>query len=237
MEMLFEKVFVWWVWFNINIGSIFLSKKHKAILLLRLQKLIEYLLNSRLVRYDLGIHPKHRLMNYHSFFCERINKRDRVLDIGSGEGDLSTSIAKSTGASVLGIELVSKNHLVAKNKFNQVSNLEFVLGRAPDDIPKQKFDVVVMSNVLEHIDNRVVFLKSVIKKVNPSKFLIRVPMFDRDWTVPLAKELGLDYRLDSTHYTEYIESEFVDEMKKSGLKVMYTKIAWGEIWCELSVGL
>jgi hypothetical protein len=59
-----------------------------------------------------------------------------------------------------------------------------------------------------------------------------VPLFERDWRVPLKQELGIDYRLDPTHCTEYTLESFASEMKDAGLKVTYQEVRWGEIWAE-----
>ncbi|MEK7176083.1 MAG: hypothetical protein AAB695_01770, partial [Patescibacteria group bacterium] len=67
----------------------------------------------------------------------------------------------------------------------------------------------------------------------PARWLIRVPCFDRDWTVALAAELGVDSRLDETHFIEYTRESFEKEMGKAGLKIAYLEVRWGEIWTEL----
>ncbi|MFZ3020360.1 MAG: methyltransferase domain-containing protein, partial [Minisyncoccia bacterium] len=112
-------------------------------------------------------------------------------------------------------------------------NLEFILGDAWKDIPKKHFDTVVMSNVLEHIDDRVGFIKKVQKDICANRWLIRVPCFDRDWIVPLAKELGVDSRLDETHFTEFTDESFREEMDKAELNIVHFEKQWGEIWAEL----
>ena len=61
---------------------------------------------------DAGIHPKHRLMNYHKFFVDNIDEND-VVDIGCGNGALSYDIAKKA-KKVVGIELNEKNISFAK---------------------------------------------------------------------------------------------------------------------------
>ena len=45
-------------------------------------------------------------------------------------------------------------------------------------------------------------------------------------------ELGVDYRLDSTHCTEYTQESFTEEMGQAGLEIVHKEIRWGEIWCE-----
>jgi ubiquinone/menaquinone biosynthesis C-methylase UbiE len=56
------------------------------------------------IRYDDGIHVKHRLTHYHDFFVERVNQGERVLDIGSGKGELAFDLATLAGATVVGVD-------------------------------------------------------------------------------------------------------------------------------------
>jgi len=69
-----------------------------------------------------------------------------------------------------------------------------------------------LSNILEHIENRVKFLNK-IKNLAP-KILIRVPMINRDWITLYKKELGVEWRLDKTHYIEYTLESFEKELEK-----------------------
>ena len=94
--------------------------------------------------------------------------------------------------------------------------------------PSECFDVVVLSNVLEHIEHRIEFLKR-IKHLAPL-FLIRVPMIDRDWITLYKKELGLEWRLDTTHFTEYTFDAFAEELRAVGLEITSHSIQFGEIW-------
>ena len=89
-------------------------------------------------------------------------------------------------------------------------------------------DVIYSSNVLEHIDKRVEFLQS-IKELAP-KLLIRVPAINRDWITYYKKELKVEWRLDSTHFTEYTADSLVNEFEKVGLSLTETNIKFGEFW-------
>jgi hypothetical protein len=71
------------------------------------------------------------------------------------------------------------------------------------------------------------------ESVHPERILIRVPLFERDWRVPLKKELGVEWRLDDTHETEYTLESFASEMQEAGLAVKHLEVRWGEIWVEL----
>lgn len=207
-----------------------LSPKKKLEFLFALEKDLYIREGIASIEYDNGIHTKHRHMNYHDFFISNILPGESILDIGSGNGFLSFDIAKNIkGVEVLGVEASKINYDRAVAKYH-LPNLEFHYGDATEIILQKHYDVVVMSNVLEHIEDRIAFLKEIVLKVKPQRFLIRVPMFDRDWRVPLKKELGLDYRLDRTHFIEYTKQDFFEELKKAHLEVKSFDIKWGEIW-------
>ncbi|MBI4437468.1 class I SAM-dependent methyltransferase [Candidatus Uhrbacteria bacterium] len=172
------------------------------------------------------LHPKHQLMNYHLFFLNHIRSSDRVLDIGCGNGALAYDLA-GKASHVVGIDLNAKNQAMWTYRFER-ENLAYHFGDATTFSPQERFDVVVLSNVLEHIEHRVEFLTK-IKHLAPL-FLIRVPMFDRDWITLYKKELGLEYRLDKTHFTEYTSESFDNELTAAGYTVESSSIQFGEIW-------
>lgn len=206
--------------------------KSALVFLLSLHKRILTLISDRASDYGDGVHPKHRLMEYHRFFTERLKSGEKVLDIGSGRGFLSFKMAEA-GAQVTGIEL-SKKNIDISNGFYKHPNLTFIHGDALKDLPPGTFDTAVMSNVLEHIDDRVGFLRKAQAAAHPSRWLIRVPCFDRDWIVPMAAELGVDSRLDETHFTEFTRESFEKEVTEARLKIEYLEVRWGEIWSELT---
>jgi SAM-dependent methyltransferase len=194
-------------------------------------RLYEYL-GAQAVAYGAGLHPKHRLTGYHEFFCRRIYATESVLDVGCGIGAVAHSIVVSSGATVTGIDLNGEN-IRRANESYRVPGLTFRQGNVLTDLPQAHFDVVVLSNVLEHLPDRAQFLAGLVAILTPKRILIRVPLFDRDWRVPLKRELGIEWRLDTTHQTEYTTESFVDEVRSAGLKVVSMEICWGEIWSEL----
>ena len=226
-----QKIVFYLSYIPIKLFGKYANAKKSLLFLFNLHKKILTLISDRASDYEGGVHPKHRLMQYHRFFTSRLSANENVLDIGSGRGFLAKEMAE-TGARVVGIEL-SKKNFDQSNRLYQAPNLHFILGDAWKDLPKEKFDTIVMSNVLEHINKRVEFIQMVQKQVSPKRWLLRVPCFDRDWTVALAQELGLDSRLDETHFTEFTTESFQREMNESGLKVVYLERRWGEIWAEL----
>ena len=171
-----------------------------------------------------SLHPKHRLTKYHEFFVDNVLGGDRVLDIGCGNGALSFDLAKKAKI-VIGIDVNKANIEYAQKNFKK-ENLLFMVG----DITKKKFseffDAVVLSNVLEHVKDRDKLLRSLTKITN--KILIRVPQYDRSWEVLYKHELGLDYRLDSTHEVEYTHKLLERELKHAGLILTEVQTIFGE---------
>jgi len=165
-------------------------------------------------------------MNYHKFFIDNISENDIVLDVGCGNGYLAYDVAKKA-EKVKGID-INKNNIEFAKKHYKRGNLEFIVGDATKCQFNESFGVIILSNVLEHIENRVEFLKK-LRNVAP-KFLIRVPLITRSWLPVYLKELGYEYRLDKTHYIEYTEEEFFEEMEKAGLEVESYYVKWGELY-------
>ena len=192
---------------------------------------LKWQIDQSAITYEGGIHPKHRLMNYHKFFTNRVHLDEHVLDIGCGYGAVAHSISKS-GAVVLGIDIDKTLIEKAKKRINK-NNVKFVHGDITKLLPEGLFSVIVMSNVLEHLENRHSLLVALVKKYCPRVLLIRVPMINRHWLVSLKKELDLPYFGDSTHCIEYTVESFKKEIESAGLKITNQQIVWGEIWAEV----
>jgi len=201
-------------------------------LLLMLENVVNKFINRLAIPYGGGVHVKHRLMRYHDFFIDRIAPGERVLDIGCGYGAVAYSLATRAGALVTGIDLNEVNVEKAKGRFHH-PNLTFVHGDARTNLPSGPWDVLVLSNILEHIDRRVSFLTELQQGLRPSRMLIRVPMIDRDWRVPLRAELGMFHFGDPTHFTEYTAESFEKELIEAGLSIRHVQYNWGEIWAEV----
>jgi 2-polyprenyl-3-methyl-5-hydroxy-6-metoxy-1,4-benzoquinol methylase len=183
-------------------------------------------ISSLVVRENNGIHPKHKIMKYHNFFIDNIDNSSKILDIGCGNGFLAYDISKKAKY-VLAIDIDKKNIRKAKKAHNN-KNLTYINSDATKYNFKENFDYLILSNVLEHIQKRQLFLKS-IKRLAP-KILIRVPLLTRDWLTVYKKEKGCNYKLDETHYIEYTEENFQEEIKKAGLKIENYYIKWGKLY-------
>ena len=181
------------------------------------------------VALDDGVHAKHRIMGYHDFFLERVQPGERVLDVGCGKGELAHDLAERGGADVTGIDVDVGSLAFARERFRS-PRLELVQADALAWSPPGSFDVVVLSNVLEHVEDRVGLLRRLRELAAPSRFLIRVPVLERDWLVGLRRELGLPYYGDLTHETEYSAEQLERELGAAGLELVELEHRWGELW-------
>jgi 2-polyprenyl-3-methyl-5-hydroxy-6-metoxy-1,4-benzoquinol methylase len=201
-------------------------------LLLALDKHLSGLIDETAMRYEGGVHPKHRLTGYHDFFVERVKPGERVLDVGCGYGAVAHSVATRARADVVGIDIDPENIAEARRRFGNPT-LTFVVGDVTRDLPGGGFDVIVASNVIEHLERRVDFYRSLQARLRPRCWLVRLPLVDRDWRVALRRELGLPFFSDPTHHTEYTRESFEAEVRAAGLTVTSARVNWGEVWAEL----
>ena len=200
--------------------------------LLQLKDKLDLLINERALIYGGGEPPKHILMKYHDYFISNIPNGSNVLDLGCGYGAVARSIAMNVrGVNVTGIENNKERFNQAKLN-NNLENLDFIYGDVLEITNNTKCDVIVMSNILEHIDERVKFLRKIKELFTPKIILIRVPLFERSWEIAFRKELGINYFSDSTHYIEHTIEEFRNEMSDASLKIDDMQISWGEIWAK-----
>lgn len=200
--------------------------------LFALKDRLEWVINERAMAYGKGEHPKHHLTAYHHFFIDRIGDRERVLDVGCGYGAVARSIARAhPGCVVVGIEM-NVMRLAQAHCADNPPNLSFVEGDATREVPPGGWDVVVLSNVLEHLSDRAGFLAKLQDVSRASRYLIRVPLFERDWQLPLRRELGVNYFSDDDHKIEHQLMEFHAEINAAGLYAGEIFTLWGEIWAN-----
>jgi SAM-dependent methyltransferase len=118
------------------------------------------------------------VMGHSSRIISWLNKYSRLpetgtlLDIGCGEGVFLKYFGRShPGWRLTGMEVDARNRLFVES-IPGVTRMHVGSIESLD----QKFDLIVMINVLEHVPNPEVFLRGLLKKLNPNaRLLLQVP--------------------------------------------------------------
>lgn len=181
--------------------------------MLQLNSTIDYSVNQLVNIYYQGRHPKHYLWTSHNdFIVHNIKPGEKVLDIGCGASQYTKRLAEK-GVKVTGIDRDSK--LIEKIKSNNKHpNLTYKTLNILKEIPKEKFDTVICSHIIEHLDDPIVLLKKLHKITN--KLIIKVPRIESSWLKLVKRDIGMFWLDDPNHKKEYDWDILQAELKMSG---------------------
>lgn len=148
-----------------------------------------------------------------------ITNRMNILDVGCGVGTLDFYIAKKAH-SVFGIDVSTKSIEIAKKSSGilKINNkISFSQMDFPSETPKDKFDFIICSEVLEHIKNDALALKKItglLKK--QGRLLISVPLS----SAPLYK-LGILKKFDEKvgHLRRYSTENIIKLIKQNSYSI------------------
>lgn len=186
-----------------------------------------------------GVHVKHRILKYKEWFLENIQPGWVVVDVGCNTGMLP-DLLSTKAEFVYGIE-INPELIEEAKKVRYKKNIEYICADATEFDYKgcREVDCITLSNVLEHIEDRIPFLKRIISQVNwkteQKIVLIRVPSIEREWITLYKKDMGVEWKLDKTHFTEYTIEGFCKEMDHAGLFVENLIVRFGEIYVVCKV--
>ncbi|MBI3500635.1 MAG: methyltransferase domain-containing protein [Bacteroidetes bacterium] len=212
----------------------FLSKNTKLKLYLNLEWIFDRLAHEMSFKvYAPDKHP----FRIHSkkFILEFINENHSVLDLGCHIGDISFIIAQKA-KKVIGIDYSKDAITKAKIKY-QKDNLIFHHCEASEFLKnnKEHFDILILSHILEHLNNPEEFLLKYKNYFN--HIYIEVPDFDRYYLNHYRKDLGLNLIYsDEDHISEFDRYELNKLLNHCGLKILKAEYIFGmqKIWCEVN---
>lgn len=149
-------------------------------------------------------------------------KKNKILDIGCGAGTLSLYLASKKNE-VLGIDIAENAIYSCKSsaEYLNLKNVSFQQMPFPDKIPNGKFDLIICSEVLEHLKDDKLALKKIFSLLNNGGIaIISTPSID----APIYR-LGLARKFDERvgHLRRYSLEKLVSMCKESGFIIIETR--------------
>lgn len=156
--------------------------------------------------------------NKNSFYYSNLKKLlrelipacKRVMEVGTGTGDLLSSVKPKFG---WGMDISSEMIKVARRKYKNKGSLMFAT-----NWPTSKFEYIFMSDVIEHLENPQQVFKKISRLMNKDSILICTianPIWEPILLV--AEKLGLKMPEGIHKRITFGELRFI--IKKSGLEV------------------
>lgn len=152
-----------------------------------------------------------------------LNSPKDILDIGSGAGTLSLYFASKNNR-ILGID-ISKKAIESCARSSKIlgleHNVDFKVMNFPNEIPNKKFDFIICSEVIEHLENDDLALRKIFSLLKPEGIaIISTPSKN----APLYR-LGLANKFDREvgHLRRYFLEELVKKCKKANFKILETR--------------
>jgi trans-aconitate 2-methyltransferase len=98
-----------------------------------------------------GINARHRIILYKTKNAG-FKKHHQILEIGCGIGILSSELAKyANKGMVTGVDISPESIAFAAERWKSISNLTFIASDIRDLTLHEKFDLIILPDVLEHI--------------------------------------------------------------------------------------
>ncbi len=158
-----------------------------------------------------------------SYILEQIKDRDlknlKILDVGCGGGIICEPLAR-LGAKVTGVDF-APNNIKAAKLHSKRNNLK--INYIYKDIEKskldKKFDIILMFEVLEHLDNWKKTIKNIKKNLNKNGMLI-ISTINRNL---ISKLFAIDIAENILNWVPKGTHDYNKLIKPEELKIILTK--------------
>lgn len=159
----------------------------------------------------------------------------RVLDAGSGRGDLAAALARRHPHwHVMGVDLALDRAAYAIEAANHLGlkNLEFRIGDLTNLGFENEFDVIVSSDVLEHIEDDRTVLRNLFRALRPDGHLIVTsPSIPQRKHLPLVRWRERSISFSAREYGHvrdgYSTRDIDDKFREAGGRVVSTYFTFG----------
>lgn len=161
----------------------------------------------------------------HMLITEQVLPGSKVLDIGCASGYLGEFLIKNKGCEMWGIEPDNEGYnLSIKKGYIKVVSSCVEAGLADDSLKNEKFDYIIMADVLEHLVNPENILSKIDNFLNKNgKLLVSLPNvghYSTRFSLLLGRwdmqDAGI---LDRTHLHFYTLKTMSEMFKKTGWQI------------------
>ena len=172
-----------------------------------------HMFNPIRIEYILDAICKHFKLNRNS---KNLLKNLKILDIGCGGGLMSEPLSR-LGGNITGIDAAEKNIKIA-SLHSKKNNLKIIyLNKSPEQLEeKEKFDIILNLEVVEHVDNLDLYLKSCYKLLKKNGLMFTATI-NRTFTSYIKAIVGAEYILRwlpiGTHdWNKFIKPEELEKL-------------------------
>lgn len=161
----------------------------------------------------------------YNWVFDHISQSDNILELGYGEGNFTKELVRRNFIPTVidGSEVLLKT---AKEKFQD--NIKIVHELFEDYTSVEKFDVIIATHVLEHVDNPILLLNKLKENLNKNGKLIIIVPNAHSIHRKLSVLMGLQPKLDSLskrdilvgHQRVYNFETLEEHIKAAGLNVI-----------------
>ena len=173
--------------------------------------------------------------------CEILRVKDRVLEVGCGTGANVVTALKHLAVYVVAIDNdeASLEYAIANNK---ADNVEYVLSAGEDYYNADKFDVIVCSHIVEHLEKPMMMLDNLKRLLKDDGVLyVGVPngygcfevenylprlIYRTRWGMKLINRMMMIKRVESDKDTLNTESQHIKFFTIKGITRLLEKSGW-----------
>ena len=214
-----------------------LSEKTKLSFFLNMEWIFDRLaMETSFKYYPSDAHPLK--LDAKKFILDFVTSKHRVLDLGCKYGVMSDFIAEEA-KEVVGIDYDKAAIETAQKNYHR-NNVTFICTEAREFLQsnKEKFDILILSHILEHLDDPEEFLMEFKQWFD--YIYIEVPDFDRYHLNHYRKDLNLKLIYsDNDHVVEFDRYELERLLNKCGLSIQKSIYITGiqRLWCKVEQSL
>lgn len=167
------------------------------------------------------------------FLLNHLGKNSMVFDIGCGQGFVIERIITKT-TNIVGIDYQKESIEIAKSKFgNQVELICDDLYNYLKIIRKDQFDVVILSHIIEHLED----VEDFLSEIQPiaKYFYVEVPDHEATHLNAFREKTGTDLvYTDADHIHEFDRNGLIEILNTAGFEILDSEYLGGVIkfWCK-----